>query len=78
MLMDCPKCGSNTIVRLVRQMKNETVRVRACKVCGKRFYTVETLAEYTDGMDKISDWYREYYQKRKEKHGDQSEIPRKH
>jgi len=51
--MICPKCGSKTFVKNVREKKDFIWRLRECKKCGYRFETKEI---YSDGWN----WKRMY------------------
>ena len=43
--MQCPTCNSGSIVSTTVQLDGEVKRHRKCKMCNKRFVTLEALIE---------------------------------
>lgn len=48
--MTCPNCGSNTIVKDSRKVKNLVARRRVCKKCSYSFYTEEVEVDNNDAL----------------------------
>lgn len=41
--MNCPECNNKTGVTETRKMLGNIYRIRRCKKCNKKFYTVEKV-----------------------------------
>lgn len=63
--MNCPKCGEKTCVRDTRSVDGDIIRLRFCKNCKAKLYTLETPVNYVYGIDKFAQFYREYYKSKK-------------
>lgn len=67
--MKCPTCKAD--VRVLDGVKvpgNKQYRLRACKKCGKQFYTVETIVDPIQEPDFAENW-RAYHRRRLQKLG---------
>ena len=51
--MKCDNCKGKSKVINVAKCRYETYRLRECKSCGKRFYTVEQKCDESDGYAAI-------------------------
>ena len=51
--MKCDLCKSDSKVINVAKCRRETYRLRECKSCGNRFYTVEQKCDESDGYAAI-------------------------
>ena len=40
-MRQCPKCGTKSIVKNVRDRGNLTKRSRVCTICGRKWQTIE-------------------------------------
>lgn len=61
--MRCPYCGTEDMstVKESRLIYNKRVRKRLCKYCHKQFFTEEYIIPYNDGLDLLSNYYRNNY-----------------